>query len=205
VATGKADAAITFFGAGYYFQTKYRLSNLRFAAVYDRESSLESFGVRKDWSELVAILDKALAELGGDRLNALNRKWNTDSALLDALKQDIMSPIKKWVLIGLGTMLAVVFLAFAVVTLWNRSLHRQVGLKTDELHKELKAHQEAETILKSSLAKIEELDRHQDDPHVSLGPSEDRGPRENLCAGPAHGAAGRDQLWPVLAPYSSGA
>ena len=61
VATGNADAAIILFGAASHLKTKYGISNLKFAAVYDRSSALESIGVRKDWPELAAILDKVLS------------------------------------------------------------------------------------------------------------------------------------------------
>jgi len=75
VTTGKADAAITFVGAGEYLQKKYLLSNLKFAAVYDRDHSHEGFGVRKDWPELVGILDKALASISEEEKLALVEKW----------------------------------------------------------------------------------------------------------------------------------
>jgi signal transduction histidine kinase/membrane-bound lytic murein transglycosylase MltF len=75
VAVGKADAAITFLGAGHYLQTKYQIANLKFAAIYDRDRFTESIAVRKDWPELAAILDKALDSVSDREMQALQEKW----------------------------------------------------------------------------------------------------------------------------------
>jgi len=72
VAVGKADAAITFLGAGHYLQVKYQITNLKFAAVLDRDRFSESIGGRKDWPELAAIMDKALASVIGRRIYSAN-------------------------------------------------------------------------------------------------------------------------------------
>lgn len=87
VSTGNADAAITFFGGGHYVQTRYMLSNLKFAAVYDQNNSLESIGIRKDWPLLRSILDKALASITESERLALERKWLPDRNLLELPKQ----------------------------------------------------------------------------------------------------------------------
>lgn len=75
VAMGKADAVITFIGAGHYLQTKYQLANLKFATVFDRGRYTESIGVRKDWPELATILDKALDSITPQEMSNLQEKW----------------------------------------------------------------------------------------------------------------------------------
>ncbi len=75
VSTGKADAAITFLGAGHYLRTKYLLSNLKYAAVFDRNNSPESIAVRNDWPELVSILNKAIQSLPESDLHTFNSTW----------------------------------------------------------------------------------------------------------------------------------
>ena len=75
VSVGKADAAITFLGAGHFLQKKYQLANLQFTAVYDRENFTESIAVRKDWPELAAILDKALASLSDKEKTEIDQRW----------------------------------------------------------------------------------------------------------------------------------
>ena len=71
---------VTFFGAGRHLQIKYGLANLKFAAIFDRHSSLECIAVRKDWPELAALLDKALLGIDPVDMLALQRKWNSDEA-----------------------------------------------------------------------------------------------------------------------------
>jgi PAS domain S-box-containing protein len=75
VSTGKADAAITHLGGGHYLKAKYFLSNLKFAAIYDRNSSLESIAVRKDLPELASIFDKVLSSLSEKEKLQIQKKW----------------------------------------------------------------------------------------------------------------------------------
>ncbi|TVZ41523.1 diguanylate cyclase (GGDEF)-like protein [Alteromonadaceae bacterium 2753L.S.0a.02] len=75
VSTGKADAAITFLGGGHFLRTKYLLTNLKYAAVYDKKNSRESVGVRNDWPELVGILNKALDAIPEHEMLAIQEAW----------------------------------------------------------------------------------------------------------------------------------
>ncbi len=75
VATGQADATVTYLGAGHYYRTKHLLTNLKFAAIYDRDGSAESIAVRSDWPELAAILNKALATISEQEMLAMKAPW----------------------------------------------------------------------------------------------------------------------------------
>lgn len=75
VSVGDADAAVSFIGAGHYYRTKYLISNLKYAAIYDSNGSPESIAVRKDWPLLTSILTKALRSIPEDQLQALRSKW----------------------------------------------------------------------------------------------------------------------------------
>lgn len=112
LATGKADAAITFVGAGNYLQERYLLSNLQFAAVYDANSRNESFGVRSDWPELASILDQALASFSPQQKTALTERWVPS-----------LAPEANWGLILLISLLFAVLMALA--GLWLNYLQRQ--------------------------------------------------------------------------------
>ncbi|MBU3954224.1 MAG: transporter substrate-binding domain-containing protein, partial [Proteobacteria bacterium] len=137
VATHNADAAITFFSAGRHLQVQYGISNLKFSAIYDQNSSQESMAVRKDWPELAAILDKALVSLGESELQTLRQKWNSDEILISGLQTDILSAVgKKW-LISLAGLLGMSLLAFTIVLFWNRTLRWKVKTKTRTLENEL--------------------------------------------------------------------
>ena len=75
VSTHKADAAITFFGGGHYLRSRHMMTNLKFAAVYDRDTSSERIAVRDDWPQLVSILDKALSTITADERLELEERW----------------------------------------------------------------------------------------------------------------------------------
>ena len=75
VSTGKADATITFLGAGHYYRTKYLFSNLRYAAIYDKSNAPESIAVRRDWAILTNILNKALLSISEAEMHHLRSKW----------------------------------------------------------------------------------------------------------------------------------
>ena len=75
VSTEKADAAITFMATASYLQTKYLLTDLKFAAFYDRNSANESIAVRKDWPTLTAILQKGLNTLKEEEMQNIYAKW----------------------------------------------------------------------------------------------------------------------------------
>lgn len=75
VSLGDADGAITFLGASHFVRNKYLLTNLKYAAVYDRHSANESFAVRRDWPELASILNKALDSVSEAQLQQLRNKW----------------------------------------------------------------------------------------------------------------------------------
>lgn len=76
VETEKADAAISFFAASYYYQEKYLLSNIQFVAFYDRNSSNESIAVRGDWPILAAIFQKGMNSLTEAEKQAVVNKWH---------------------------------------------------------------------------------------------------------------------------------
>lgn len=75
VAIDKADAVISFLGAGNYLQKKYQINNLKFTAVLDRDNFTDSIGVRKDWPELATILDKALTSFSNREKADLSQRW----------------------------------------------------------------------------------------------------------------------------------
>jgi len=142
VAVGKTDAAITFLGAGHYLQTKYQITNLKFSAVLERDRFSESIGVRKDWRELAAILDKALVSISESEMTALSRRW------IGPVVEPGIAP--RTVLLYLVIMLGCVFIIVAGFILWNRALRKQVSRKTGELQQELEARQEAVELLQES-------------------------------------------------------
>jgi len=75
VSTDKADAAITFLGAAHYIRSQYLLTNLKYAAVYDKKNAFERIAVRSDWPQLQSILDRALTSIPEATMQQLRAKW----------------------------------------------------------------------------------------------------------------------------------
>ena len=75
VAFGKADCAVINLGVGAYLCQQHSLLNLRVASEAGIGAGRMSFGVRKDWSILVSILDKALDAIPTSVHQEIRNKW----------------------------------------------------------------------------------------------------------------------------------
>lgn len=80
VATGAADATVSFYAAVSYYRVHLGMSSLRFAAVLDRSAAAESIAVRRDRPELAALLDKALQLMPLAQEQAIRMRWITPEA-----------------------------------------------------------------------------------------------------------------------------
>lgn len=97
VSTHQADAAISFLGGGHYLRARHMMTNLKFAAIYDRNSSFESIAIRKDWPELASILNKALGTITeGERL-AIERQWLPQVEFLESHPVRLTEAENRWV------------------------------------------------------------------------------------------------------------
>ncbi len=74
VSTGTADAFVGSLGVTSYLIQKEGLTNLKVAAPTPYTVEL-SFAVRKDWPQLVSILDKGLASISKEQRDEIYRKW----------------------------------------------------------------------------------------------------------------------------------
>lgn len=75
VALGKADAYIGNLAVGSYLIDKLGLVDLKIAAPTDYGDDSYAMGVRKDWPQLVGILEKGLDALTADDHQSLKKKW----------------------------------------------------------------------------------------------------------------------------------
>ncbi len=118
VAHGDADAMVGNLAPISYLTRKMGLLHLRVAALTPYEYKL-SIGVRKDWPELVQILDKALLELSDKEKNRIYDKWFEDQfeAEFDWVARIITS---------IATLLAVsVFMVFIFLK-WKKRLSLEI-------------------------------------------------------------------------------
>lgn len=97
VSFGKADATVTFLGAGHFYRTKYLLSNLKFAALYDGDGSHESIAVRNDNPLLVSIINKALISISEATLQSLREKWLPVEYIDQLVEVELSVEEKEWI------------------------------------------------------------------------------------------------------------
>ncbi|MCG8618911.1 MAG: transporter substrate-binding domain-containing protein, partial [Desulfobacterales bacterium] len=75
VVTGQFDAYVDNLGVVNYLMREHNLANLKVAAITNFEDQTLRVGVRSDWPELVAIINKGLASITQDEMNAIQQKW----------------------------------------------------------------------------------------------------------------------------------
>jgi len=149
VAVGKADATITFLGAAHYLMTRYQIANLKFAAVFEKDKFSDSIGIRNDWPELASILDKGLASISDEEMQAISHHW------IPPQISPGFSP--HLVYISLAAILALIIVMALVFSIWNRLLKQQVRLRTADLQQELRERQKAELALSESESRLKAI------------------------------------------------
>jgi len=135
VSDGKADGAIETFAVIKYVTQRLGIKNLKISATLPYTIDV-SFGVRKDWPEMVGILNKALLTLSDEDKKNIQDKWTT--ALVETTVD--WGYIWKVILsIGAGAIFIIgIFLA------WNRRLAKQVFMRRRAESSLKKAKAEAE-------------------------------------------------------------
>ncbi len=85
VAAGGADAYVGVLGVNAYFASKHGLSNLKVAAKYEASTNGQRFAIRKDWTILASILDKALNAIPETKKAQIFGKWISVTSDLNAV------------------------------------------------------------------------------------------------------------------------
>ncbi|MEG3640417.1 transporter substrate-binding domain-containing protein [Magnetococcus sp. PR-3] len=75
VSEGRADFYLGSLGTVNYQIKKMGLRGINPVLRWEQNTSNNAFGVRKDWPELVSILDKALASISEQEWQGLNQQW----------------------------------------------------------------------------------------------------------------------------------
>ena len=112
----KADALIARTYTASYLMQNY--PNLKIAGVADIPLEPYYFAVRKDYPELVSILNKAIASIPKDMLDTIVQKWS--SVRLEYRSN--WSQILKWALVVGGAFV----LVLGLMSLWNMRLAREI-------------------------------------------------------------------------------
>ncbi len=112
VSEGKAFAFPFQLIAVHYWSPRLGLSNLKVAAPIPYSTPL-CFGVRKDWPELVSILNKAIAVISPEERTNISQTWMSLANFYGITYEDLW----KWA--------GPVCILVALLTLWNFQVRRQ--------------------------------------------------------------------------------
>jgi PAS domain S-box-containing protein len=122
VSRKKRDAFVGELAAITYATQKLGLTNLKVAATTPYKLQM-AFGVRKDWPELVPLLNRVLREITEAEKNAILNRW-----VNVRFERGV-----DWRLVGgiVGSVLLVVAAILAVIFNWNRKLAREASLRRE--------------------------------------------------------------------------
>ena len=118
VSEGRADALVENMGVVGFVSKKLGITNLRAAAATPYSFEL-SYGVRKDWPELIPILEKALAAFSDQEKGLILDKW------LNVQVERRTDWKVVWLIILIGTFVAGSILS--VILIWNRRLAGEIA------------------------------------------------------------------------------
>ena len=141
VSFGMADAFVGDLATTSYYIEEEGITNLRIAGEAG-PTNISGFGVRSDWPELIPILEKGMTLITEKEKRAIYRKWmhlEYDHNLLP-------KTFWNWLFLSIGVIAAL----FSGILFWNRSLKRQINLRTDELQRELTERKRTEEALRRS-------------------------------------------------------
>ena len=150
VASGKIDAAVGNVATVSYWVRKLGLGNLRTAAPAGGSENHLHFAVRRDWPELVTILNKGLASVTEEEAHAIRQKWVTVSV---ERVPDYMGLLR---LFGLVVALAAAILM--LISLHMRSLRKEIRerARAEEAHARSEA--DYRTLVESANSAILKMD-----------------------------------------------
>jgi PAS domain S-box-containing protein len=125
VSTGKADILIGNLAACSYWIRKLNITNLQAAVPVSPERQLLYMAVRKDWPELVGILNKGLASISSHETETIRNRWSAAGFTVG------IPSVVVWRRIGIVALLAL--LAIVFFWQWNRRLQKRISERTSEL------------------------------------------------------------------------
>lgn len=140
VSNGSVDAFVGNIASSTYWIRKLNLANLKVAAPVSRSTQSLYIAARKDWPELVMILNKGISSITSDEMAEIRSRW------VSVEYSPGISPriVRQYLLqtIGAGCIL------LTLILVWNYGLKR-----------EIKTRREFEKALQDANQRLQELDR----------------------------------------------
>jgi len=146
VSFGVTDAFLITLAEATYWIEQEEITNLRVAGDTGFSYQL-ALGVRSDWPELVAILNRGLEQITPDERQELRRRWvhlSQNSIFQSRAFWATVVAVTIGVALIIGTVLAV-----------NRALRRLIAQRTHELEQELEARAQAEAAVRESQERLQ--------------------------------------------------
>ena len=99
VSFGKADALLDLTAVVNYYKSKHKINNVVVGGTLGWEGgSLPlNMGIRKDWPELVSILNKALRSLSDEEIDTIENKWLFNNSQVKNKLVDLTKEEKRWI------------------------------------------------------------------------------------------------------------
>jgi diguanylate cyclase (GGDEF)-like protein/PAS domain S-box-containing protein len=144
VSFGGLDAMVANLATASWYLQREGITNLRVAAETGYFGKY-AFATRKDWPELNAILEKALAAITPEEHERILGKWIHLESGPAWLNRSMLS--------GLAVFLVLLLFGILAIMVWNRSLKTQVQQRTIDLEAQLEQRRQAEQAL--DLARLE--------------------------------------------------
>lgn len=142
VSLGNADAAIENLATATFLIDKFGLTNLKVAAPTSYQNYSLSIAIRKDWPELLSILNKGLASMSQEQHNAIRQRWMSIRFEHGLNAFDIV----KWV-----AMVAII--AIILISIFYFSNKRLA----DEIEERKQAEEEKEKLIQDLTKALEEI------------------------------------------------
>lgn len=148
VADGKADAFIGNLASSIYWIRKENITNLKVAGPVAYASEHLHFAVRKDWPQLVRILEKGLNSISPLKEKRIRERW---------IKIEFEPGIKLKEVLGYLLQITVAIIVIIVAILaWNHKLKKEI-VKREAAEKALQAHHdELESLIGQRTADLKE-------------------------------------------------
>lgn len=118
VSSGEVDALVGNIASATFWIRRLNLTNLKIAAAVSPETRNLYFAVRKDWPELVTLINKGLASITPETENRIYNKWVSVEHAEGIAPQVVWSYAVRVVIIA-GIVLT-------MIVLWNLSLKREI-------------------------------------------------------------------------------
>jgi ABC-type amino acid transport substrate-binding protein/signal transduction histidine kinase len=159
VSNGEADALVGNIASATYWIRKLHLTNLKVAAPVSHELQKLHFAVRKDWSQLVPIINKGLASISLAKENKVKQRW------IDVEYDPGIDPARFWKRIL--QVVGVALLILAAVATWNFMLKREIRIR-QKIEKRLTFRLDFETLLLGMSSLFINLKTKQVDEQIDL-------------------------------------